>query len=71
MGKVEGDMCDKCIEYERVLKFYAKPEHWNSPSTGFALQYDPEPSPIRRRGDYKLAEQVLHTVKIEDYANDS
>lgn len=28
-----------------VLKFYAAPINWKSPSSGFASQYDPEPSP--------------------------
>lgn len=34
-------------EVEEALTFYAAPENWKSPSTGFALQYDPKPSPIR------------------------
>ena len=31
-----------------ALKFYATPANWMTPSTGFALQYDPEPSPISK-----------------------
>jgi|SRR5690242_2381016 len=35
-----------------ALALYAEPRNWHSPSTGFALQYDPEPSPVQRdRGD--------------------
>lgn len=37
------------IDRERLisaLRFYAKPSNWESPSTGFAAQYDPEPSPV-------------------------
>lgn len=29
-----------------VLEFYANEKNWQSPSTGFVAQYDPEPSPI-------------------------
>lgn len=31
-----------------ALAFYADAANWQSPSTGFALQYDPEPSPVAR-----------------------
>lgn len=31
-----------------ALQFYADPLSYRSPSTGFELQYDPEPSPIAR-----------------------
>lgn len=35
-----------------ALVFYAEQDNWRSPSTGFALQYDPEPPPIQRdRGE--------------------
>ena len=33
-------------ELAKALRFYADPENWKSPSTGFALQYDPTPSQI-------------------------
>jgi hypothetical protein len=41
-----------CDEEEAIrqqtdaLAFYANPDNWRSPSTGFAAQYDPEPSPV-------------------------
>jgi hypothetical protein len=31
---------------EVVLAFYADRRNWQSPSSGFALQYDPKPSPV-------------------------
>lgn len=31
-----------------ALEFYACAQNWKSPSTGFALQYDPEPSAINK-----------------------
>lgn len=36
----------KIQRLEIALAFYAEPNNWRSPSKGFALQYDPEPSPI-------------------------
>jgi len=36
----------KRSELLQVLEFYANQKNWQSPSTGFAAQYDPEPSPI-------------------------
>jgi hypothetical protein len=35
-------------ELEGALAFYATEKNWYSPSSGFALQYDPEPSPIKK-----------------------
>jgi hypothetical protein len=38
-----------------ALEFYALAKNWESPSTGFALQYDPEPSAISKdRGERAL-----------------
>lgn len=34
-------------ELIEALRFYADPKNWESPSSGFALQYDPEPSAVR------------------------
>jgi hypothetical protein len=39
---------DRIVELETALAFYAKKENWSSSSTGFALQYDPEPAPVQR-----------------------
>ncbi len=50
------------VENERlrsVLAFYAEPKNWESPSTGFAAQYDPEPSPINASGNWKRAADAL------------
>ena len=30
----------------KALAFYANSANWQSPSRGFALQYDPQPSPV-------------------------
>jgi hypothetical protein len=32
---------------EEELAFYAESKNWQSPSSGFAAQYDPRPSPVR------------------------
>lgn len=44
---------------EAALDFYADPSNWASPSKGFALQYDPEPSPIQRAGRHLPARAAL------------
>lgn len=47
---------DRIVELETALAFYAKSENWISSSTGFALQYDPEPAPVQRdRGSLAMA----------------
>ena len=35
-------------DLKKILQFYADPQTYNSPSTGFAAQYDPEPAPIEK-----------------------
>jgi len=35
-------------EIMAFLEFIADDKNWQSPSKGFALQYDPEPSPIEK-----------------------
>ena len=44
-----------------ALEFYANEENWKSPSSGYALQYDPEPSPLQkdRGGRAKMALMAL------------
>jgi len=32
---------------EEAVAFYADSKNWRSPSSGFAAQYDPSPSPVR------------------------
>ena len=40
----------------KALAFYANSENWQSPSRGFAAQYDPQPSPVSAdRGARALA----------------
>lgn len=54
------------MENERLrtaLGFYADPRNWKSPSTGFAAQYDPEPSPIKAAGEWKPAAEVLRGAR--------
>ena len=47
----------------RVLAHYAKTENYKSPSTGFAHQYDPEPSWIQKDRGF-LARNALDTDKL-------
>lgn len=55
IAALESRLATADAELDRLvsaLTFYATPANWRSPSTGFAIQYDPEPSPIDRdRGD--------------------
>jgi hypothetical protein len=37
----------RLTEAMRVIGFYAEQKNWESPSSGFALQYDPTPSKIQ------------------------
>ena len=48
-----------------TLAFYADPDNWMSPSRGFALQYDPEPSPVHKVRHAKAAAalQIEETPK--------
>jgi hypothetical protein len=45
-----------------ALSFYADPANWRSPSSGFALQYDPEPSPVDKAGRHEVAAKVLRLL---------
>ena len=53
-----------------ALAFYAEEKNWESPSSGFALQYDPEPSPInndrgkRARGILEEGNKCMHFVGL-------
>lgn len=45
-----------------ALDFYAVESNWHSPSTGFALQYDPEPSEVDKdRG--KIARDTMEELR--------
>ena len=54
MSEATDTTKDKCTlvqvpqEYIKALAFYADPANWKSPSEGFALQYDREPSPVEK-----------------------
>jgi cell division septum initiation protein DivIVA len=37
----------RLAEATKVIGFYAEQKNWESPSSGFALQYDPTPSKIQ------------------------
>ena len=39
---------DKREKYIKALRFYAKKDNWISKSEGFLMQYDPEPSAIKK-----------------------
>jgi len=47
------------LQMIEALRFYADPENWETPSTGFAVQYDPEPDAVGRDKGEK-ARAVLH-----------
>ena len=61
----------KQLESEReqlidALMFYANYENWKSPSKGFALQYDPEPSKVNKyRGSVAQTALEKAGVKFE------
>jgi hypothetical protein len=57
---------DRITKLRGALEFYANAKNWHSPSTGFAAQYDPEPSPIRKAGNHVTAEVAV----AEDRKND-
>lgn len=46
----------------KALEFYADPENWKSPSTGFGAQYDPEESPIQKDWG-QIARRALSSSK--------
>ena len=49
-----------------ALMFYANYENWKSPSKGFALQYDPEPSKVNKyRGSVAQTALEKAGVKFE------
>lgn len=41
-----------------ALAFYADRKNWESPSRGFALQYDPEKSPVQKDWGAKAREAL-------------
>jgi len=47
---------------EKALSFYADPANWKSPSTGFLLQYEPEPSRASQVR-YSLAQAALNQTE--------
>lgn len=54
----------KIQELSEALSFYAYEENWKSPSKGFALQYDPEPSKIERDRGKIATETLIRLIKI-------
>lgn len=46
-GKTIKELVSENKKLREVLAFYGDVKNWRSPSTGFALQYDPIPSAIR------------------------
>jgi predicted ATPase len=45
-----------------ALAFYSVPENWRTPSTGFAVQYDPLPSPVAKAGNAQTAAAALAEI---------
>jgi hypothetical protein len=58
-------MSDATVKMVRALEFYAEPSHWQSPSTGIAAQYDPEPSPVQKDGGLRAREALTEGVRDE------
>lgn len=57
--KLTADLADLAQQrYAKALQFYADPKNWRSPSSGFAAQYDPEPSPVSKDAG-KAAREAL------------
>lgn len=53
-----------------ALAFYANTDNWRSPSTGFAAQYDPEPSPVSKDGGQRAQLAMAAFQAADDsYAN--
>jgi hypothetical protein len=46
-----------------TIQFYATEKNWHSRSTGMALQYDPEPSPIDRDKRGEVARTTLMILR--------
>jgi hypothetical protein len=47
-----------------ALLFYYNPKNWRSRSTGFAAQYDPEPTEIEADGGRRAKEALK---KLQEY----
>ena len=59
------------VALREALTFYATQANWFSPSEGFALQYDPEPSPVARDSGAKARAALTPTAPSpEERAND-
>lgn len=55
---------DDAIKLAReCIEFYARVGNWISPSEGFALQYDPEKSPVNKDKGEKAAKYLLYIQK--------
>lgn len=62
MTALEGEFRVLLKQMEDALRFYGTEAHWHSSSTGFALQYDPEPSLIEA-DQGKRARRVLKEIR--------
>jgi len=49
----------------QALRFYGYPANWQTPSSGFATQYDPEPPAAERDGGQR-ARLTLESLKLYD-----
>lgn len=47
---VDCNLRSRIEKLEKVVAFFADESNWHSPSEGFALQYDPKPSPVQAQG---------------------
>ena len=56
----------RAMKYREALEFYADPANWQSPSHGFALQYDPEPSPVEK----DKGERARRAVNVRKGSNE-
>jgi hypothetical protein len=48
MDNEKIELLKKIEKYREALQFYADRKNWDSPSHGFALQYDPELAPVKK-----------------------
>jgi hypothetical protein len=59
------DLLVENAKLRAALEFYADKANWSSPSRGFALQYDPEPSPVQKAGNWQYAADILASEPVK------
>ncbi len=59
--KIAAELVTENGQLRKTLEFYRNSNNWKSPSNGFALQYDPEPSPIQKDRGQKARSVLIAT----------